>query len=111
MMYKSTRDTKNSTLKTSAEVIKQGIAEDGGLFTPERIPQIDLGFIESLTGLSYVERAAKVLSLYLEDYTHDELLRAASDAYSEEKFPGGAAPLAALGDTVLCESFGNRRHL
>lgn len=99
MMYKSTRDTKNSTLKTSAEVIKQGIAEDGGLFMPERIPQIDLGFIESLTGLSYVERAAKVLSLYLEDYTHDELLRAASDAYSEEKFPGGAAPLAALGDT------------
>ncbi len=99
MMYKSTRDTKNSTLKTSAEVIKQGIAEDGGLFMPERIPQIDLAFIEALTGLSYVERAAKVLSLYLEDYTHDELLRAASDAYSEEKFPGGAAPLSALGET------------
>ena len=98
MNYKSTRDKNGQNLKSAAEVIKQGIAEDGGLFMPESIPQIDGEFIKSLAGLSYIERAAKILSLYLSDYTYDELYKAASDAYSEEKFPGGAAPLAALGE-------------
>ena len=45
MNYYSTRDSKRKIAKTSAEVIKQGIAEDGGLFLPESIPEISLDFI------------------------------------------------------------------
>ncbi len=100
MNYYSTRDTEKKNPKTSAEAIKQGIAEDGGLFMPESIPQIDLAFITKLCGFDYSERAARILSLYLTDYTYEELLSAAKASYSEEKFSGGAAPVCALGDSL-----------
>lgn len=89
MNYFSTRCTTKTSPKTSAEVIKQGLAEDGGLFMPESIPQIDFPFIEKLCNLSYPERAAEILSLFLTDYTYDELLQCARDAY-EHTFDGFA---------------------
>ena len=95
MNYYSTRSGKNAPAKTSAQVIKQGLAEDGGLFMPESVPQIDMAFIESLCGLDYFERAAKVLSLFLTDYTYDELLQCAKDAYNDT-FDGFAAPVSLL---------------
>lgn len=97
--YFSTRDTKKSFPKTSAEVIKQGIAEDGGLFMPESIPSITLDEIKSLCSLSYIDRAAAILSKYLTDYTADELHSAAASAYSAEKFGDHAAPVVKLGET------------
>ena len=100
MNYFSTRDTERKIAKTSAEVIKQGIAEDGGLFMPESIPEISLDYIKGLCDKTYIERAADVLSLYLTDYTKEELTRAASLAYADDKFIGGAAPVCALGDSV-----------
>ncbi len=100
MNYFSTRDSQRNNPKTSAEVIKQGLAEDGGLFLPESIPQIDLDFIKSLEELSYSQRAAKILSLYLTDYTYDELLECAVGAY-ESGFDGYAAPVSMLvGDDI-----------
>ena len=95
MNYFSTRCTTKTSPKTSAEVIKQGLAEDGGLFMPESIPQIDFSFIEKLCNLSYPERAAEILSLFLTDYTYDELLQCARDAY-EHTFDGFAAPVSML---------------
>ena len=95
MNYFSTRDTERKNPKTSAEVIKQGLADDGGLFLPEQIPQIDLDFISGMSKLTYSERAAKILSLYLSDYTYDELLDCAKGAY-ESGFDGYAAPVSML---------------
>ncbi len=95
MNYFSTRDTKRTSPKTSAEVIKQGIADDGGLFLPESIPQIDLEFIKNIGTLPYSERAAKVLSLYLTDYTYDELLDCAKKAY-DTSFGDFAAPVSSF---------------
>ena len=100
MNYYSTRDSERKIAKTSAEVIKQGIADDGGLFMPESIPEINLDYIKGLCDKSYIERAAAVLSLYLTDYTKEELLKAASAAYAEDKFIGSAAPVSALGDNI-----------
>ena len=100
MNYYSTRASERKIAKTSAEVIKQGIADDGGLFMPESIPEINLDYIKGLCDKSYIERAAEVLSLYLTDYTKEELLKAASAAYAEDKFIGGAAPVSALGDNI-----------
>lgn len=99
MNYFSTRDTERKYPKTSAQAIKQGIAEDGGLFMPDSIPAIDINEVKSLAELSYNECAARILSKFLTDYTYDELLEAANGAYSEEKFPGGAADISALGET------------
>ena len=72
MKYYSTRDT--GVRMESAEAIKMGLSRDGGLLTPEKIPQMDRAFLESLLNARYQERAAKVMALYLTDYTEDELL-------------------------------------
>lgn len=80
MKYISTR---NKSIKvTSAEAIVSGLSKDGGLFVPEVFPRLTAEDFEELTAMSYPERAAKVLSLYLEDYTYNELLDYATKAYS-----------------------------
>ncbi len=84
MLYTSTRD--KSVRVSSAQAIAQGISADGGLFVPEEIPQIDAAFIDSLVPLSYIERAKKVLSLYLTDYTAEEIDYCVQGAYAEGKF-------------------------
>ena len=65
MKYLSTRD---KTLRLdAAEAILTGLSRDGGLLTPESIPEIGEDFLRELAGLSYEERAARVMALYLTD--------------------------------------------
>jgi threonine synthase len=97
MKYISTRGAHKEGV-SSAYAIMTGLSSDGGLFMPESIPEIGLDFIEELSSLSYPERAAKVLSLFLTDYTKEELLEDAFGAYSNEKFTPSAAPVTALGE-------------
>ena len=99
MKYYSTRDTKKKGYN-SAEVIKQGLASDGGLFIPESIPQLTKDEILELSSMSYSQRAAKILSKFLTDYSYDELLSDCEAAYCEASFPGGAAPLKKINDTL-----------
>ena len=96
MNYISTRGNDSEGV-SSAQAIKRGLAQDGGLYMPESIPHIDKAFIGELSELSYPERAAKVLSLFLTDYTYEELLEDAGAAYSAEKFTPSAAPVTTLG--------------
>lgn len=84
----------------SADAIKQGLAGDGGLFMPESIPEITMEEIIALSKQSYPERAAAVLGKFLTDYPAEELLSYCRTAYAEERFPGGAAPLHKLNDTI-----------
>ena len=99
MLYYSTRDAKKQNGKTASQAIKLGLCEDGGLYMPEALPHYSEEFLRSLLPLSYPERAAEILSTFLTDYTKEELLTAAEAAYSEEKFPGGATQISALGGT------------
>ena len=99
MKFYSTRDVDQKKFD-SALVIKQGLADDGGLFIPESIPTLTEADINELAKMSYPERAAKILSLYLTDYTYDELLSDCKDAYCENSFPGGAAPLKKINDNI-----------
>lgn len=93
MKFQSTRD-KNEIKYTSAQVIKQGLAYDGGLFVPDSIPTLTQDEIRTYTSLSYPELAANVLSKFLTDYTYEELLADASAAYSKESFSPDPCPLA-----------------
>ena len=97
MNFYSTRDCKN-TPYSSAQIIKQGLADDGGLFVPESIPTLTEDDTRRLIPLSYPERAADILGRFLTDYTADELLADCRAAYSEPSFEGGIAPLKALDD-------------
>jgi len=101
MKYVSTRDTSSKkTEYTSAEAIKLGLAFDGGLFVPESIPSITLEDIDSLKALPYTLRARKILSLFLTDYTEEELDECCTEAYSEESFKGGAAPIHKINNSM-----------
>lgn len=100
MLYYSTRDPKQSKKYTSAEVIKKGLADDGGLFIPEAIPSLSKDEALALCSDSYPVRAAKILSKFLTDYTYEELLSDCEKAYCPESFVGGAAPLTNIKDNV-----------
>ncbi|NLL63461.1 MAG: threonine synthase [Ruminococcaceae bacterium] len=95
MLYTSTR---NKNLKvTSSEAITRGISEEGGLFVPCEIPKISQKDIEEMILMSYTERAKKILSLYLTDFTPEELEHCVNGAYREGKFASEKiAPLATL---------------
>ena len=81
MKYYSTRGDK--TALSSAEAIKKGIADDGGLYMPESIPALTADTLKELCSLSYSERAAKIMSLFLTDYTYEELLSDCKEAYGD----------------------------
>ena len=99
MKYYSTR-SKNTMGVSAAEAIKNGLAPDGGLYMPESIPVLTEDMMTELSRMSYPERAARILHMYLTDYTEEELLADCNAAYSEERFKGGSAPLSPLGDTM-----------
>lgn len=101
MNYSSTRSKNQDNKVSAAQAIKQGLASDGGLFMPESIPQVSLDDINALVNKNYVERAVRILSLFLTDYTEDELRADCEAAYSEEKFTGGAAPLKSIDGKVF----------
>lgn len=100
MNYCSTRDPAGLT-KTAAEVIKQGLAADGGLFVPTELPALTGSDIQLLRSMNYPMRAATLLGRFLTDYTAEELLADCQTAYSENAFPGGAAPLRDCGDDLF----------
>lgn len=91
--------TRNSNVAISAsEAIVKGISDDGGLFVPSSFPILSLEDIEALIDLDYAERCAKILSLYLDEFSYEELLGYARKAYS--RFDGDAAPLVKVEDGV-----------
>ena len=101
MKYYSTRDI--SLRISAAEAVKMGLSRDGGLLTPEAIPQMDEAFLNSLVNARYQERAAKVMALYLTDYTEQELLTFAENAYGPDKFDTAAvAPVRKVDANTHC---------
>ena len=91
--------TRGNEKVTAAQAIVQGLAKDGGLFVPERFPQVTKEELDAMIPMSYAERACFVLSKYLEEYDKAGLLAACEKAYS--KFEGkDAAPLVRLDEGV-----------
>ena len=101
LKYKSTRGGAEAA---SAAAIIEGLAADGGLFVPEEMPQVDLDFIEGFSKLSYEERAARILGLFLTDYTAEELAGCISRAYGGGKFDDARiAPVRTLREFPVLE--------
>lgn len=78
MMYQSTRDQENKV--TASQAILQGLAADGGLFTPVSFPKLALSF-NKLKDKSYQAIAKLVLSAFFDDFTEDEIEYCISSAY------------------------------
>lgn len=105
MFYTSTRD--KSLKVTSSQAITSGISEEGGLFVPCEIPTLSQEDISSMIGMTYTERAKKVLSLYLTDFTAEEIDYCVNGAYGGEKFSSEmVAPVVPLsGNAKVLELF------
>ena len=73
MLFVSTRG--KTDLVCSAHAITRGLADDGGLFVPQKFPELSLGEIVSMRSMTYKERAVAILSLFLTDYTKEELFK------------------------------------
>ena len=97
--------TRGGGCETASRAILSGIAENGGLFAPSTLPHLSASEIEALSALSYPERAARVLSLLLNDFDLDELLPMMQKAYSTFDTPA-VAPVHTLNEgTHVLELF------
>lgn len=102
MRYKSTR---NSDLRLSAaQVISKGISDEGGLFVPERFPDVRAE-LSQWAQLDYISLAERILALYLTDFTEQELRQCVHGAYGGNKFDGNRPAQVRLldDDTAVLE--------
>lgn len=76
---------------SGAKAIVNGIAKDGGLYVPSSFPKLSTEDLHDLAELDYYERAAYIMSLYLTEFSYEELKEYAEKAYN--KFDGDPAPL------------------
>jgi threonine synthase len=83
--YLSTRDPRASPADLSfTEVLLAGLAEDGGLYVPNRLPRLSMAELTGYSGLPYGELAASVVSLFSgETFAVNELRRLTTAAYAE----------------------------
>jgi len=102
-MYISTRGKNDNFF--AADAIKTGIAADGGLFVPMVVPTITPEWLVGLVNLDYGKRAFEILSLFLPDYSREELEFCIQAAYTTEKFDDPKiAPLVSINkDTFVLE--------
>ena len=102
LIYKSTRD--NKVAVTASQAILKGLSEDGGLFMPSQIPELDLS-MKDMVNMSYQEIAYEVMKLFLTDFTEEELKNCISRAYDEKFDTEEIAPLAKVEDAYYLELF------
>ena len=98
MLYVSTRG--KTDLMSSAHAITRGLADDGGLFVPQRIPSMRMGDIKAMAKKPYTERAIDVLLQFLTDFSEDELRECVNAAYAKEKFGDNPVPLVQVNDNT-----------
>lgn len=97
--------TRSSDVKvTASQAILAGLAPDGGLFVPERIPSLDVS-LESLKEMSYQDTAYAVMRQFLSDFTEEELKDCIEKAYDGKFDTEEIAPLVRLDDTYYLELF------
>lgn len=102
LVYQSTRDANNTV--TASQAILQGLASDGGLFTPTTYPRVDLDFA-LLKDASYQEVAKLVLSAFLDDFTPEELDYCINNAYDDKFDTPEIGPLVKLNGQYNLELF------
>ena len=102
MLYRSTRN-ENETA-TASEAILKGLAENGGLFVPDEIPELDIPF-DILATMDYKQIAYRVMSRMLTDFTEDELNACIEGAYDSKFDTDLIAPIKFHHGAFILELF------
>lgn len=98
--------TRGGAKVTASRAILSGIAPDGGLYAPEQFPRLSMEEIQALSPLSYAQRAQRILSLLLDDFTPEEVALATEAAYGDRFENSQPAPLRRLnGNTNMLELY------
>ena len=100
--YQSTRSA--ATKVTASQAILKGLADDGGLFVPDQIPQLDVS-LDQIAKMSYQETAYEVMKLFLTDFTEDELKSCINRAYDDKFDTKEIAPLVEKAGAYYLELF------
>jgi threonine synthase len=107
LRYLSTRDPRPAPLTLSfAEVLLAGLAENGGLYVPDRVPEISAAAIRGYAGLPYAALAAEIVALFAgEAFPAGDLQVLTAAAYSRFRHHA-VAPLVQLDERLwLLELF------
>ncbi|RFP81181.1 threonine synthase [Hydrogenophaga borbori] len=113
MRYLSTRG--HAERKRFCEILLEGLAPDGGLYLPERYPQVDAAALQRLRAVfnegkpgGYAALAFEILSLYIDDIPAADLRALCERTYTEAVFGNPAiVPLKQLGDGFYLEALSN----
>lgn len=97
MRFLSTRG--KCVAENAAQAITKGLADDGGLFTPETFPCVS-GDLGAMLKMDYAERAAFIIGKFLTEYDGEKLYDACKAAYGTFE-EGDAAPLVKIEDGVF----------
>lgn len=102
MIYRSTRNA-DETSSASMAILK-GLANEGGLFVPDRIPGFDVS-LEELSTMDYREVAYHVMKLMFTDFTEEELRYCINSAYDSKFDTEAIAPLVKKSGAHYLELF------
>jgi threonine synthase len=83
-MYISTRG--NFRKVPASEAIKLGMVPAGGLFVPAETPALSTEEILAMRGSSYQGTAERIISLFLNDFTEEEIKGCIARAYRDDNF-------------------------
>ena len=101
-LYRSTRNEEETA--TASEAILKGLAEDGGLFVPDEIPDLDVPF-DILALMDYKQVAYQVMSHMLTDFTEEELMYCINGAYDSKFDTDLIAPVKYHHGSYILELF------
>ncbi|MDD7333040.1 MAG: threonine synthase [Lachnospiraceae bacterium] len=102
LMYSSTRN--DQVKMTASQAILKGLADDGGLFVPERIPALSVS-LDELAKMSYQETAYVVMKEFFTDFTEEELKDCINKAYDSKFDTEEIAPLVEAEGAYYLELF------
>jgi len=113
MKYISTRG--NAPAKTFTEILLGGLAPDGGLYLPERYPQVTRAELDAWRKLSYADLAFAVLSKFITDIPAADLKAIVGKTYTAEVYSNGRTdsdatqitPLRKLSEGVYLQELSN----
>ncbi|AIL32792.1 threonine synthase [Basilea psittacipulmonis] len=84
MNYISTRGQAKG--QQFCDILLEGLATDGGLMMPEKIPTVTASLLESWRGLDYPSLATEILSLYISDIPKHTLAELLNNTYQAKVF-------------------------
>ena len=102
LMYSSTRN--DQVKMTASQAILKGLADDGGLFVPERIPALSVS-LDELAKMSYQETAYVVMKEFFTDFTEEEWKDCINKAYDSKFDTEEIAPLVEAEGAYYLELF------